>query len=117
MSTYRRDFDGTKYISFLIQDDELLENYNKIWEKVKDSLKKEFDSEPVFNEKCLKAKIKSYIGKTNTKFHNNKIPKEGYQFICSSVISIDSVFRIGKNYFPQVFLDKCKYVVKEKKDA
>ena len=28
---------------------------------------------------------------------------------------IDSVFRIGKNYYPQVFLEKCKYVVKDKK--
>ena len=28
MSGYRRDFDETKYISFLIQDDELLEKYN-----------------------------------------------------------------------------------------
>ena len=35
--------------------------------------------------------------------------------ICSSVILIDSVFRRGKNYYPQVFLEECKYVVKEKK--
>ena len=28
---------------------------------------------------------------------------------------IDSVFRIGKNYYPQVFLEVCKYVVKERK--
>ena len=28
MSAYRRDFDETKYISFLIKDDELLEKYN-----------------------------------------------------------------------------------------
>ena len=28
---------------------------------------------------------------------------------------IDSVFRTGKNYYPQVFLEECKYVVKEKK--
>ena len=27
----------------------------------------------------------------------------------------DSVFRSGKNYYPQVFLEECKYVVKEKK--
>ena len=27
----------------------------------------------------------------------------------------DSVFRTGKNYYPQVFLEECKYVVKEKK--
>ena len=28
---------------------------------------------------------------------------------------MDSIFRIGKNYFPQVFLEECKYVVKEEK--
>ena len=28
---------------------------------------------------------------------------------------IDSVYRIGKNYYPQVLLKECKYVVKEKK--
>ena len=27
----------------------------------------------------------------------------------------DSVFRSGKNYYPQVFLEECKYVVKEKR--
>ena len=58
---------------------------------MKNSLKKEFDSEPVYNEKNLKAKIKSYNGKTNTNFHNNKIPKEVSQLICLSVILIDSV--------------------------
>ena len=28
---------------------------------------------------------------------------------------IDSVFIMGKNYYPQVFLDEYKYTVKEKK--
>ena len=28
---------------------------------------------------------------------------------------IDSVFRTGKNYYPQVFLEECKYIVKEEK--
>ena len=28
---------------------------------------------------------------------------------------IDSVFQSGKNYYPQVFLEECKYVVKQKK--
>ena len=30
-------------------------------------------------------------------------------------ISIDSVFRRRKNYYPQVFLGGCKYVIKENK--
>ena len=87
MSAYRKDFDETKYISFLIKDDELLEKYNKILGKVKNILKKEFDREPVYNEKHLKAKIKSYNGKININFHNNKIPKEDSQYIFLSVIS------------------------------
>ena len=33
MSAYRRDFDETNYISFLMKDDELLEKYNEIWGK------------------------------------------------------------------------------------
>ena len=82
---------------------------------VKNSIKKEFDCKPVYTEKYLKAKIKSFNGKINTNFHSNKIPREGSQFICLSVILIDSVFRAGKKYYPQVFLEECKYVVKEKK--
>ena len=35
MSAYRKDFNETKYMSFLTKDDKLLERYNKIWEKVK----------------------------------------------------------------------------------
>ena len=35
MNAYRKDFDETKYMSFLIKDDELLKKYNKIWKKVK----------------------------------------------------------------------------------
>ena len=68
--------DKAKYMCFLIKDDELLEKYNEIWEKVKNCIKKEFDSEPACNEKYLKVKIKSYNGKINTNFHYCKIPKE-----------------------------------------
>ena len=77
----------------MIKYDKLFKKYNEIWEKVKNNLKKEFHSELVHNEKYLKVKIKSYNGKINTNFYNNKIPKEGSQCICLSVILIDFVFR------------------------
>ena len=80
------------YICSFIKDNELLKKYNEIWEKVKNSIKKEFDTEPVYNEKYVKAKIKSYNGKIDTNFHNNKIKKEGSHFICLLVILIDSAF-------------------------
>ena len=114
MTAYRKDFDETKYVSFLTKDDKLLEKYNDIWEKVT-VIKKEFDGNPVYIENYMKAKIKLYNGKMNTNFHNNKLLKEGSQFIFLSVTSVDSIFRTGKNYYPQVFLEECKYVIKERK--
>ena len=102
-------------MSFLIKHDQLLKKSNKIWKKVKNTIDKEFNSEPVYNEKYLKAKIKSYNGKINTNFQNNKIPKEDSPCICLLVILIDSVFRTGNNYYPQVFLEECKYVFKKKR--
>ena len=57
----------------------------------------------------------SYNGKINTNFHDNKIPKEGSQFLCLLVILIDSVLRTGKHYYPRVVLEECKYVGNENK--
>ena len=41
--------------------------------------------EPVYNEKYLKTKMKSYEGKINTNFHHVNISKEGSLCICLSV--------------------------------
>ena len=51
MGAYRKDFDKTKCISFFIKDDELLKKYNKIWKKVKNTIDKEFDGDPVYKRK------------------------------------------------------------------
>ena len=50
-------------MSFWIQNNELLEKYNEIWDKVSNTIKKGFDSEPVYSEKYLRTKVKSYEGK------------------------------------------------------
>ena len=53
-----------------IQDDELLEKYNGVWNKVSNSIKEDYES--VFNKKFLKTKIRSY-GDEATYFHIRKI--------------------------------------------
>ena len=42
----------------LFNNKEILEKYNKIWNKNKSLFKKEFNSEPVYNDKYIKTKIK-----------------------------------------------------------
>ena len=95
MNAYRRDFDKTKYMSFLIEDNELLEKYNEVCDKVSDIIKNGFDSDHVYNDKYLKTKTKSYGVKAITAFHNVKMPGEGSNSICLSVVLIDSVFKMG----------------------
>ena len=41
----------TKQMHFLIEDDDLLEKFNTIWDKVSAGIKKEYDSEPVYKKK------------------------------------------------------------------
>ena len=84
-------------------------------QKSRQNFQKEFDSKSVYNEKCLKTKIKSCNGKISKNLPNNKISKEGSQCICASVILIDSVYRKDKNYHPPAFSEEC--VVKEKKTS
>ena len=103
MSAYKRGFDKTELISFLIKNDEFLEKYNEIWDNFNNTIKKEFHRELVYNEKYIRTRIKFSEGKLNTNFHDNKMPKEESQCISLSVIFVDSVFRLGKNYHRQVF--------------
>ena len=49
----------------------------KIWNIGSNSIKKGFESEPVYNEKYLKRKIKSYEDKISTNLYDDGIPKEG----------------------------------------
>ena len=48
----------TKWMYFLIEDDDLLEKYNAIWDKFSADIKKEFDSEPVYNKKNFQNRSK-----------------------------------------------------------
>ena len=92
-------------------DDDLLEKLNTIWEKVSADIKKEFDSEPVYN-KILKTKINSH-GDEVTDFYDKEVPKGDSNHTCLEVISLDSALKKDENYYPQVFSKECKYIEKK----
>ena len=49
-SVYVKCYDGeTRWKYFLTEHDDLLEKYNTTWDRVSADIKKEFDSEPVYN--------------------------------------------------------------------
>ena len=122
MNVYVKSYAGqTKWIYyFFIEDHKLLEKYNSIWnnssssKKVSNSSKKEHDCEPIYNEKFLKTKIRSYTHEA-TDFHDNEIPKVNSNYTCLAVALFDFVLKKDQNYYPQVFLKECKHIEKGKK--
>ena len=114
MSGYIKYFEnGSKNMSFFIKDDEVWDKYDKIWDVIKDKLGIKFHSEPVYEYKYLKAKVREFDGMIKTNFLNNNMPKENMHYTCISGITIDSVFTIDKKNHPQVSLEECKYRVKK----
>ena len=81
-SAYVKNYNGqTKLMYFLIEDDDLLEKYNAIWDKVNADIKKEFDSEHVYNREFLRTKIKIHVDEV-TDFYGKKIPMVDSNHTC-----------------------------------
>ena len=101
-------------MSVKIKDDIILVKY-EIWKKIKKALDIKFHSKPAYDEKYIKAKVKTFSGVVNTVFSDNKIPNECIYYSSIAAINEDSVTRIDKRNYPQVYLKECKYEKKKKK--
>ena len=96
-SAYVKSYDGqTKWMYFLIEYDDLIEKYNTICVKVSAEIKKEFDSEPVYNKEFLKTKIKPH-GDQVTGFYDKGIQKMDSNHTCLAVISLDPALKKNDN--------------------
>ena len=112
--------DGTRQMSFLTDNNEFLESYTKIWEKISDLINKKFDSDPVYNNKYINTKIRSYNNDIKTNFHdidnkNNKLPEKNKPYKCMSLISLDSIIKINKKYYLLTLLQECVYKLIKRK--
>ena len=69
MTGYIKYFEnGGKNMSFVIKDDDVLDKYNEIWDKIKETLSIKFHSRPVYDEKYIKAKVREFSGVIKTLF-------------------------------------------------
>ena len=116
MTGYIKYFEnGGKNMSFVIKDDDVLDKYNEIWDKIKGKLNIKFHSMPVYDEKYIKAKVREFNGVIKTNFLGDEVPKENEHYTCIACITIDSVMRMEKKNYPQVYLEECKYRMKKTK--
>ena len=112
MSGYIKYFDnGGKNMSFKIEDESVYLKYTEIWNKIKNILEVKFLSQPIYDDKYIKTKVKTFNNTINTLFSRDEIPKERNHYVCFSEICIDSVLRIDKKNYPQVYLEHCEYKI------
>ena len=95
---------GGKNMSFFIKDDETWEKYKQIWDVIKNKLGIKFHSEPVYEQKYLKVKVREFDGTNKINFLGNEMTKENMYYTCIACIAIDFAMRIGKKNYPQVYL-------------
>ena len=89
MSGYIKYFrNGGKNMSFLIKDDEVCEKYKQVWDVIKNKLGIKFHSEPIYDQKYLKAKVRELDGVIKTDLGHD-IPKEKMYYTCIASITID----------------------------
>ena len=118
MTDYINKFDkATITISLQVKDKKLFKNYNKIWKKIEKLMDIDFNTKPTYgddNDKYIKTKIKTYKNNITTNFYNKKgskkVPEEKIPHKCLSIIILDSILYTYEKYYPQIFLEECKYL-------
>ena len=97
MSRYIKYFEyENPSMSFFINDEEMGEKYEEIWDVIKNKSKIKFHREPVYEYKYLKTKVKEYDGAIKTNFLGNDMPKENIHYTCIACITVDSVVKIDE---------------------
>ena len=105
MSGYIKYFENKgKNMSFMVKNDNVLDEYNEIWDKIKEKLNIKFHSMPVYDKKYMKAKVREFDGMIKTNFLDDKVLKGNEHYTCIAWITIDSVMIMEKKNYPEVYL-------------
>ena len=59
----------------MIKNDGVLDKYNEIWDRIRNTLNIKFHSMSVFDEKQMKVKLTEFNGVIKTNFLGDEVPK------------------------------------------
>ena len=102
-------------MSFNISEEkEWVPQCKKIWNEVESQSFEKKAIEPIKREgRYANGKLKTCKECIKTNFHSQYLPYNMH-FNAMAVLKIDSVYKQGKNYHPQVNVEECKYTNAEK---
>ena len=105
-------------MSFNVSEEkERVSQYKKIWSKDESQLSENLATEPIKRKgKYVHGKFKTWKQRIKTNFHGQVVPRDMY-CNATAVLKIDSVYKQGKKYHPQVYVEECKYTSAEKQQC
>ena len=85
-----------KNMLFIVKDDKVLVEYSESWNNLKEVTSKKLHSEPIYNDKYIKTKVKTFNVVVHTIFHSKKIPNENMNYVYLAIITVYSIMKIDK---------------------
>ena len=101
MTGYIKCFEnGGKNMSFVIKENDVLDKYNEIWDRIKNKLNIKFQSIAAYDEQYIKAKVRAFNDEIKLNFLSDEVPKENEHYTCIACITIHCVMRMEKKNYP-----------------
>ena len=88
-----------------------MRNYWKNISKIEDLKNTKLNTLPVYDDKYIKTKIRTYGDNVYTCFCDLNVPEDYIKCEYFTVISIDSLLVYENKYYLQVYLDNCPYKI------
>ena len=112
--TFKVEEGNNKLMPFRIDNGKLLEKYKAIWTRIEDFKKIKLNALPVYDDRYIKTKIRTFGDKVYTNFRGLNVPEDDIQCGSFTIFSIDSLLVYNKKYYLQVYLGNCAYEIVNK---
>ena len=115
VKTFKVKDKNNNLTSFHINDQKLLEKHETIWPKIEDLKSIELNTLPVYDDRYIETKIRTY----GSKYYNNScglnMSEDDIEWESFTVISLDSLLVYENKYYLQVYLENCAYKTIDKR--
>ena len=111
VETFKVTDKNNNLMSFRINDEKVLEKYKAIWNKIEDLKSIELNALPVYDNRYIETKIRTYGDKVYTILCGLNVSEDDIECESFTVIFIDSLLVYKNKYYLQVYLDNCAYKI------
>ena len=100
-----------------INAEKLLGKYTTIWNRIEYLKNIKLNASPVYGDRYIKAKKRTYGNKVYTNFRGLNVPEIGVKWESFTIFSIASLLVYENIYCLHVYLDNCAYKIVNTKMA